>query len=186
MNRKIKNIKAVNHPLHLSFLTYFPILLIITTLLFSASIWKAKNDQRNIAQNLLERMNSMQVREGVLIYRVLKDDTLDSVAEKFNINTQTILWANEIPLNKLTSDMVIVIPPVDGVIHKVAKGDTTQSIADLYKTDPENIRSFPYNFFQDEEGNQPVIEQFLIVPDGIKETSTDVLGEFLKRIRGGD
>lgn len=61
---------------------------------------------------------------------------------------------------------VLVIPPVDGVLYTVQKGDTLESIAKKYKAKIEDIVAFPANGIKNAhiliEGQQ------LMVPDGQK------------------
>lgn len=104
-----------------------------------------------------------QPRENIQEYVVQSGDTISTIAKKFNISINTILWANDLsslsiirPGNKLT------IPPVSGVLHKVKKGDTLSSIAKNYSVDQEKILSF--NKLVDD--SQLTIGQMLIVPDG--------------------
>ena len=80
-------------------------------------------------------------RNGAITeYVVGSGDTLSSIAAKFNISLETILWAND-----LTSKSVIrigkklVIPPVSGVIYHVKNGDTLGEIAETYKGEIEEI-----------------------------------------------
>jgi len=71
---------------------------------------------------------------NIVEYIVESGDTLSSVASKFEISIETILWAND-----LTSKSVIrpgqklIILPVSGVLYHIKKGDTLSEIAQTYK-----------------------------------------------------
>ena len=76
-------------------------------------------------------------------YVVQEGENLSTIADKFNISLETILWANE-----LTSRSVIqlgqklIIPPITGVLHLVRDGDTVSQLAQTYKAKSDEIVSF--------------------------------------------
>ncbi len=79
-------------------------------------------------------------RTQVEEYTVKAGDTISSIASRFGLKVNTILWSNKLskysiirPGDKLT------IPPEDGVIHTIKKGDTIKKIADLYQADELSI-----------------------------------------------
>ena len=67
-------------------------------------------------------------------YTVVEGDSVAGIAEKFGINLDTLLWANE--GLKATSTIhpgdVLIVPPVDGVLHTVGPDDTVFDIAARY------------------------------------------------------
>lgn len=106
-------------------------------------------------------------RQEVVSYSVRFGDSLWTIAQKFNISQDT-LWAN----NDLPSpDMLsigdeLTVPPVDGLIYEVRKGDTLSALAKRYKTTVEAIVEFPSNGLG--EGQQPAVGQEIIIPGGVK------------------
>ncbi len=79
-------------------------------------------------------------RTQVEEYTVKAGDTISSIASRFGLKVNTLLWSNKLskysiirPGDKLT------IPPEDGVIHTIKKGDTIKKIADLYQADELSI-----------------------------------------------
>ena len=81
-------------------------------------------------------------RKGVTEYVVEPGDTTASIAAKFNISTNTILWANDLGAKtKLKTGQKLIILPVSGVLHHVKKGDTLGGIANTYKGKVEEIIS---------------------------------------------
>ena len=78
-----------------------------------------------------------------LEYTVEKGDTLSSIAEKFGISLETILWANDLNKNsKIAPGQKLIILPVSGLTHLVGKGETVSELAALYKTEASEIISF--------------------------------------------
>lgn len=182
MNKRVRNFKALDHPIHHTFLSYFNLIILVAILLFSFSLWKAQADLKRIADNMRFRMSAPAERGVMILYRVKEGDELSGLAEEFEISEQTIKWANEeLVEGELQKDMIIRIPPVDGTIHEVQIGETTQSIATLYQVSPDVIKEYPYNTFTDIDKNLPTIGQTVIIPGGKKSTE-NVLGEFIRRI----
>ena len=104
-------------------------------------------------------------RKEVTEYVVQEGDTISSIAEKFNVSLNTLLWTNDLnnqSIIKLGQKLIIL--PISGVIHHVQKGDTLSGITSLYKTDISKIITF--NNLSNE--NDIYIGDILIIPDGIK------------------
>lgn len=183
MNKRVRNFKALDHPIHHTFLTYFHLIILIAILLFSFSLWKARTDLKRIADNMRYRATAPAERGVMVLHRVKDGETIEDIASDYDINAQSILWANEdlVDNQNLIKDTIIRIPPVDGIIHEVGIGETTRSIAELYRVSPDVIKDYEYNTFTDEEKNLPTIGQTLTIPGGRKETE-NVLGEFMRRI----
>ncbi len=97
-------------------------------------------------------------------YEVKHGDTLSEIASKFDIKTKTITDNNNIAnLNRLKTGTILTILPVDGVLHKVKKGETAASIAKTYKVQKEKIVA--QNKLNDEK---VTIGETIIVPGGVK------------------
>lgn len=97
------------------------------------------------------------------VYEVEGGDTLSSIAQKYNLKLNTILWANN--LNEKTvikPGWELLILPVDGILHKVEKGDTVSEIATLYKADTQKV--IDYNGLSDV--TKIHAGDMIIVPDG--------------------
>jgi len=109
------------------------------------------------------------IQQEVSEYVVQPGDNFWSIAEKFNISLDTILWAND--LNKYTLLQIgqkLVILPTSGVIHHVQKGDTLSQIAKTYQS--EAIKIVAYNALATED--DIYIGDILIVPDGVMPPPT--------------
>lgn len=106
---------------------------------------------------------SLAARTKVETYTVESGDTISTIAEKFDISVNTLLWANDLSVRSvLKPGDELTILPVTGVAHTVKSGDTLSSIANTYGVDSESIIS--YNKLA--SANDLVIGEALIVPDG--------------------
>lgn len=133
-------------------------------------------------------------RDRVEDYKVKSGDTLESIAKKFDISVDSIRWANtsEVKNDVIKPGQTIKIPPVTGVIHKVASGENIYTIAKKYKVDAQGIVNFPFNDFADLDTFQLTPGQTLIVPNGVIEEAKPAVprGTFetratLAQIQGG-
>lgn len=101
--------------------------------------------------------------DQISVYVVRDGDTLSQIADMFGVTPNTIRWANDIPAKgTIHPDQTLVILPISGVKHMVAKGDTIGSIAKKYKGDAEEILQF--NGI--EEGAALAVGTELIIPHG--------------------
>jgi len=90
-----------------------------------------------------------QDRDEVTQYTVELGDSIFSIADKFNLRPQTILWGNRYLLG---DDPHFILPgqklnilPVDGVYHKWSAGEGLNGVADFYGVTPEDIVNWPEN-----------------------------------------
>ncbi len=107
-------------------------------------------------------------RDKIISYVTVEGDTVDSVAQKFSISSQTIKWENHLGSNKVEVGKALNILPVSGVSHVVVYGDSVESLAKKYKTSKQKIIDFPYNNFSDPVTFKLVPGSILIIPDGEK------------------
>jgi murein DD-endopeptidase MepM/ murein hydrolase activator NlpD len=111
-------------------------------------------------------------REEVITYTVGTGDAVFSIAQKFNIEPETILWANYDQLNDnpdmLTPGMNLNIPPVNGVYYQWQEGDTLDGIASKFKAEVDDILSWTGNNI---DLITPVVESgsYIMVPGGERE-----------------
>lgn len=107
---------------------------------------------------------SQKPRSEIIEYEVKGGDTLSTIAEKYNISTDTIRWANDLNSATIRPEQKLKILPLSGVSHLVKSGDTLESIAKKYSADSQAILDFPFNDIPDDF--QLSVGQVLIVPDG--------------------
>lgn len=112
---------------------------------------------------------SVKPRDSVVTYTVRSGDTISSIAKKFGVSEETILWQNGLKKESVIKPgQKLEIPPVTGIVHKVKRGETIYSIAKKYSVDPQNIVNWPFNTFTNDETFALAVGQLLIIPDGIK------------------
>jgi murein DD-endopeptidase MepM/ murein hydrolase activator NlpD len=98
---------------------------------------------------------------------------VSSIAQKFNISTDTIRWQNNLgSKDMIKPGQTLEILPEDGVMHKVAKGETIESIAKKYDADSQAIVVYPFNTFVNDETFELAAGQSIFVPGGAKADAT--------------
>lgn len=97
----------------------------------------------------------------ISLYVVRQGDSLSQIAKMFGVSVNTIVWANNIKGSIREGDELVILP-ISGVAHTVAKGDTIRSIATKYKADIDEILA--YNDLKSTDSLS--IGQKLIIPDG--------------------
>jgi murein DD-endopeptidase MepM/ murein hydrolase activator NlpD len=111
-------------------------------------------------------------REEVVTYTVTQGDSVFAIAKNFNLEPETILWANYDQLqdapDSLGVGMVLNIPPVDGVYYEWQAGDTIDGVAAEFEADVEEILNWSGN---DLDLTNPEVEegQFVMIPGGERE-----------------
>ena len=109
------------------------------------------------------------LRTTVTVYTVQAGDTLLEIAGKFGLQGTTLLYANDALAGQndlLSIGQELYILPVDGAYHKVAAGESLQSIAAKYKVESDVIALYPGNKL--EEPYALSAGQYLIIPGGVK------------------
>ena len=117
----------------------------------------------NAADNNLAILNPEAKSNQIVTYTVQEGDNLSFIASDYGVDVSTIIWANKLKdVDAIAPGDELKIPPVDGVIHKVKKGDTLNSIATKYQAVPEKILAF--NALPKDGSLQ--IDDEIVVPDG--------------------
>lgn len=100
-------------------------------------------------------------------YIVKSGDTLGEIAERFNINADTIIWANNLNTKGyIRPGQTLTILPVDGVLYRVKAGDTLQKIARTYGTQTKDV--VEQNRLAGADDIR--IGELLILPEGVPPT----------------
>ncbi len=101
--------------------------------------------------------------EDIEVYVVRQGDSLSAIADMFGVSVNTILWANDMKKgDKPKVGEVLLVMPINGAKHTVAKGQTIASIAKLYKGDTEEIARF--NGIAENE--KLAVGEEIFIPDG--------------------
>ena len=112
-----------------------------------------------------------QYRGGEIISHVVEEgETISMIAERYGLRSETILWANNLTeKSTIKPGQTLEILPVDGVRHKVVRGDTIYSIGKKYGLSGSQVQmivDYPFNEFLNDETFDLVAGQFLMVPEG--------------------
>ncbi len=103
-------------------------------------------------------------RKEIIEYEVQAGDTLQSIADNFEISLNTLLFANNLTKSsKIKVGQKLVILPVSGLVHFVKSGDTLSEIAQKYKAKIEEIME--WNEMADE--SEIYVGDILIIPNGV-------------------
>ena len=125
-------------------------------------------------------------RLEVITYTVQSGDTVIDIAERFGLETDTIMWASgrlEDHPDLLQIGQVLTVLPLDGVYHTVQKGDTLAAIAKKYKVDMEAIAQSEYNGLEGQD--ELTVGQKIIVPGGKKPYVPLVVHAYVGKVPTG-
>lgn len=119
-----------------------------------------------------------QYRGGEIIAHVVAEgETLSSIAERYGLQVNTILWENGLTeKSPIKPGLELRILPVDGVRHKVSRGETIYSIGKKYGLDEAEaqvIVDYPFNEFLNDETFELATGQYLVVPGGVMPNRTN-------------
>src|SRR5207237_4689695 len=80
-------------------------------------------------------------------YTVARGDTIESIADKFDLMPETVMGSNGIfdSEEDLAPGRVLVVPPVDGMYYVPQEGDTLESVARRFQVDPSDIAAYKDN-----------------------------------------
>ena len=103
-------------------------------------------------------------RLEITTYTVQPGDTISTIAEKYGITTNTVMWANKLSSYSIIKPgETIKILPKNGVMHTVQKNETLIEIANKYKVKVEDIVK-TNNMVS---ANQLRVGQQLIIENGV-------------------
>jgi len=111
---------------------------------------------------------------SVQTYEVQSGDTLSTIAAKFGLSINTLLWENNLTLKSyLRPGDKLTILPINGLSYTVKRGDTVGSIARKFNISADKILSF-----NDLDANAAIkISQKLIIPDAKPLTGQTVVAQ---------
>ncbi len=102
-------------------------------------------------------------RDLLKTYRVKPGDTLATIADRFDVTTMTLWWANDLKAkDRLVVGQWLRIPPVSGLVVEVTPADTLPLLASKYKVPEEEILST--NGLED---RNLVVGQVLMLPGAL-------------------
>lgn len=103
-------------------------------------------------------------------YVVERGDTPNSIADKFGIDSETLLGGNpqlSQESSLLQTDVELIILPVNGVLHDVQPGDTLESLSTLYGILTDEIVAYEPNNLEFPYRLEP--ETKILVPGAVRE-----------------
>lgn len=119
---------------------------------------------------------AVEARREPVDYRVQPGETLSHIAQRFGLRTESLVWANGLSnVDILQVDQKLLIPPADGVLHTVARGDTLSGIAARYNADVDRV--LEYSPELSANPNALVVGQAVMVPGGRIEAPRRVVAE---------
>lgn len=88
--------------------------------------------------------STIRTRNDILQYVVSSGDTIVSLANDFNINSNSIRWSNNISGNSLETGSTIIIPPagLNGIVHQVKENDSLIALAEKYNFSSTALLNF--------------------------------------------
>jgi surface antigen len=110
-----------------------------------------------------------QSHRDVITYSVQDGDVLGAIADKYGLRIDTLKQTNNLAdVDTLALGQQLIIPPTNGVLVKVAPGDTVPRLADAYHVDAATI--IGYNAIRNPLQLTP--GTFVMVPDGTGFTAS--------------
>lgn len=111
-------------------------------------------------------------RTEPVIYEVESGDAVFSIASKFNITPETLLWSNYDVLqddpHSLRIGQELMIPPTNGILYEWEEGNTLEDVARDFKARADDILSWSGNRL---DFTNPEIEpgSLVMIPGGERE-----------------
>ena len=91
----------------------------------------------------------MRARTEIITYTVQVGDNLFSVAERFNLLPETLLWSNRYVIGDdphfIYPGQQLLISPVDGTLHRWSAGEGLNGVAEFYQVSRDVIVNYPGN-----------------------------------------
>ncbi|BBC25348.1 peptidoglycan DD-metalloendopeptidase family protein [Pseudanabaena sp. ABRG5-3] len=102
--------------------------------------------------------------QGVIVHEVREDETLWKLTQVYQVDAAAIAASNGISANtELQPGMKLMIPPVNGLVHKVKPGDTLEAISSYYNVPKSEI----IKFTSLTSGDFLAIDQPLVIPGNV-------------------
>jgi surface antigen len=99
-------------------------------------------------------------------YTTVAGDTLQSLATKFNVTSNSIVWSNNLTSMILNPGTKLIIPPVNGIIYTVQAGDTPASLATKFQSNQADIIAF-----NNAQISGLIPGEQIVIPNGIMPSS---------------
>ncbi|MBP9675213.1 MAG: peptidoglycan DD-metalloendopeptidase family protein [Anaerolineaceae bacterium] len=111
------------------------------------------------------------VRHFAVKYTVEEGDSIFAIAKLYNLQPESILWANYDLLHDdptfLAPGWRLTIPPTDGIYYQWKEGDTLEKIAEKYFANVADIIRWPSNHMDITNPSTEGLE-YVMIPDGFR------------------
>jgi murein DD-endopeptidase MepM/ murein hydrolase activator NlpD len=88
-------------------------------------------------------------RSEPIEYTVESGDAVFSIAQKYNISPESLLWSNYDTLkddpHSIRPGQILIIPPTNGILYEWQDGDTVDSVAAAFKANTDDILNWSGN-----------------------------------------
>lgn len=111
-------------------------------------------------------------RSNPVEYEVMAGDAIFSIAQKYNISPETLLWSNYDVLkddpHSISVGQILRIPPTNGILYEWKEGDSLEDVARDFKASVDDILNWSGNRL---DLTNPEIEpgKVLMIPGGQRE-----------------
>lgn len=134
----------------------------------SATINVVPSDNQVISEpTVIATGSNAKSNQDIVKYVTQPGDTISSLAIKYGVTSNSIMWSNGLSGNDLTAGTTLYIPPVNGIVYTVKAGDTTASLAQAYNANSADITAFNN---AEISGLQP--GEQIVIPNGSSDTTT--------------
>jgi len=103
----------------------------------------------------------LKSRYDIVNYVVQPGDSVASIANKFGVTSDSIIWSNNIEDDSVQVGQNLVIPPVSGIVYTVKSGDTTASLAQEFQASQAQVVAY-----NDSEINGIYPGEQIVIPGG--------------------
>ncbi len=128
----------------------------------NATLLAPQSDNSIVAKPVV-MSTALPTKYDIQSYVVQEGDTIGDIAVKFGVSSDSVRWSNDLTGDEVAVGTRLILPPsgVDGIVYKVATGDTADSLAEEYNTGADNITSF-----NDAELSGLVAGDMIVIPGG--------------------
>ncbi|HSX29986.1 MAG TPA: LysM peptidoglycan-binding domain-containing protein [Candidatus Saccharimonadales bacterium] len=103
----------------------------------------------------------LKSKDDIKAYTVVTGDTVASIAAKFGVTSDSIMWSNNLTGNAVNAGVTLYIPPQNGIVYTVKAGDTVDSLATKYRANKDQL--IAYN---DVELTGIKVGERILIPNG--------------------
>lgn len=121
-------------------------------------------DTSTITKPVIVQLSSAS--RNISSYTVQAGDTVQSVAQQFNVTPETIKWANNLTGDTVAVGSNLEILPISGIAYTVRDGDTVEKLAEKYKSSASLITTY-----NDLELDGLTTGLRIIIPNGVLPTN---------------